>query len=105
MLRDERADQIRWGEFANDRILYGTRHMPLWAVKLYYVLAWLTFYLRPTRFARLLRELGWPVVLRGIARFRMVLFPAARPAGPGGYRSDSVDPARSALVVGAPLAG
>lgn len=105
MLQAEKADDIRWGEFANDRIMYGTRHMPRRAVRLYYVLAWLTFYLRPTRFARLLRELGAPVVMRGIARFRMVLFPATRPAGPGGYRSPETGTEGAALAAAASLAG
>lgn len=87
MLRDESSDEIRWGEFANDRIMYGTKFMPRVAVKIYYVLAWLTFYLRPTRFLRLFRELGVPAALRGISRFWLVLFPAARPPAPGAEAS------------------
>lgn len=86
VLHARSAAEIPWGEFANDRVMSGTNHLPRWVVRLYWMTAWLTFYLRPSRALRLLRHVG-PIAIpqmarRLVRRVRLVLIPAARPLPP-----------------------
>ncbi len=86
VLHGRTAGEIPWGDFANDRVMNGTNHLPRWAVRLYWMAAWLTFYGRPSRAVRLLRHVG-PIAIpqmfrRLIRRARLVLVPAARPLPP-----------------------
>lgn len=86
VLHGRSAAEIPWGEFANDRVMSGTRHLPRWAVRLYWMVAWVTFYARPSRALRLLRHVG-PIAVpqlfrRLVRRARLVVLPATRPLPP-----------------------
>ncbi|MFN7954603.1 MAG: radical SAM protein [bacterium] len=86
MLHGHATESIPWGDFANDRVMLGTRHLPRWVVRVYWVLAWMTFYLRPSRAVRFIQHLGPTAVPRALMRLanrvRLVLVPATRPLPP-----------------------